>query len=220
MTSIFLPFPSLLRIIPATYAFWNVVKGGSDTTTKLMDDSIIRIPKLYLNPETVATSRLISLIFVLIHQLNQVQTSNQDPNIYPSLYHYCQAASCRSTFHVTLLKCKKVFEKEVKGLKQPPQPTNTPVQSTSINPDLRRNPSCCVNGVLLEQVKFAPNLPYITPKRKIIQNATKGENAPPPEVCNLIKNCTGMIMKSNPIQYQCCNLCSIQTAWYCPGCKR
>ena len=34
MTQLQKPFPSFLRLIPAIYAFWNVVKGGSDTTTK------------------------------------------------------------------------------------------------------------------------------------------------------------------------------------------
>ena len=33
-----LPLPSCSRIIPIYCAYWNAVKGGSDTTTKLMDD--------------------------------------------------------------------------------------------------------------------------------------------------------------------------------------
>ena len=39
------PFPSLKRFIPAVCAFWNAVKGGSDTATKLMDDRSLRVPK-------------------------------------------------------------------------------------------------------------------------------------------------------------------------------
>ena len=49
------PFPSFIRLIPAIYAFWNSVKkGGSDTTTKLMDECILRVPKCHLNTETAA----------------------------------------------------------------------------------------------------------------------------------------------------------------------
>ena len=39
-----LPVPSLRRIIPAVCAYWNAVKSGSDTTTKLMDDRILYPP--------------------------------------------------------------------------------------------------------------------------------------------------------------------------------
>ena len=183
-----------------------------------MDECIVRIPKSYLNPETVATTRLNSLLFVLIHRLDQVITSHNDSNTYPSLYHYRQAASRRGTYHVSLLKCKRIFEKELENMKRPV--ANTP--STPINPNRRRNPTRRrVDGALLEEVQFAASLPYKTPKRKIIQFATAGdeENAPP-EIYKMVKDCTGMIMKSHPIQYQRCNLCSKQTPWYCPGCKR
>jgi hypothetical protein len=48
------PFPSFERLIPAIYAFWNIVKGGSETTTKLMDDCVTKIPKVQTNAESVA----------------------------------------------------------------------------------------------------------------------------------------------------------------------
>ena len=47
------PFPSFKRFIPGIYAYWNSVKGGSDTTTKLMDDCSLRIPKCHLNPKRI-----------------------------------------------------------------------------------------------------------------------------------------------------------------------
>ena len=106
------PFPSFLRFIPSVYAFWNSVKGGSDTTTKLMDDCIIRVPKAHLNTETVAITRIISLLFVEIHRLNQVFTAKEDVDEYPSLAHYRKAASKRSTFHVSLLLCDQLFKNE------------------------------------------------------------------------------------------------------------
>lgn len=183
-----------------------------------MDDCIIRVPKVYLNPETVATTRLISLLFVLVHRLNQVLTSDTNSD-YPSLYHYRQAASRRATYHVSLLRLKQIFEKELERINRPA--TNTPVQSTPINQNRRRNPNRRrVEGAVLQQVQFAASLPYKTPKRKIIQIAGTGDENAPPEVCKMVEDCTGMIMKSYPIQYQRCTLCSTRTPWYCPGCKR
>mmetsp|Transcript_12022 Transcript_12022/g.14908 ORF Transcript_12022/g.14908 Transcript_12022/m.14908 type:complete len:391 (-) Transcript_12022:1073-2245(-) len=87
------PFPSFLRFIPAVYAFWNVVKGGSDTTSKLMDDCILRVPKAHMNTETVAINRLLSLVFVLIHHLNQTITAQDNLNSYSSLLNYQISAS-------------------------------------------------------------------------------------------------------------------------------
>ena len=61
------PFPSLKRLIPAVCLFWNAVKGGSDTTTKLLDDRKVRVPKVHLNTETAALTRITSLLLVLVH---------------------------------------------------------------------------------------------------------------------------------------------------------
>ena len=213
------PFPSFLRLIPAIYAFWNAVKkGGSDTTTKLMDDCIIRVPKPHLNAETVAVTRLISILLVLVHRLNQVFTANKDHSIYPSLYHYRVAASRRATFHVSILKCKKIFEQELKVIKNkenvppPSSPTNRPTNLNRRNPIRRR-----VDGVLPERVESGTVLNFKTPKK--ITKLTANGNASQ-EISRMIDNCTGMIMKSYPVKYHRCNLCSKQTPWYCAGCKR
>ena len=120
---------------------------------------------------------------------------------------------------------REIFEKELRKKRRPPVP-HTSVQSTPMNPNRRgRVPRRNNDGVVLQQVRFAASLPYKTPKRKIIQsaastNANNNNQNIPPEVCEMVQNCTGMIMKSNPVQYQRCTLCSTQTSWYCPGCKR
>ena len=110
------PFPSFVRLIPAQYAYWNAVKGGSDTTTKLMDDCILRIPKAHLDPETVAITRLIAIVIVLFHRLSQIFSSNQNINTYPSLAHYHNAASHWATYHKSLLKVRKIFVNELKAI--------------------------------------------------------------------------------------------------------
>ena len=124
------PFPTFLRLIPGIYAFWNAVKGGSDTTTKLMDDCILRVPKAHLNTETTATTRLMMLNFVLIHRLIQAFSAN--PCLpYSSLRHYRDAASHRSTFHVTLLRCNQIFQQAVQDF----QDENNPPPQTSTRTD-------------------------------------------------------------------------------------
>ena len=81
------PFPSFKRLIPEVCAFWNAVKGGSDTATKLMDNQKLRVPKFHLNPETAAVTRITMLVFVAIHCLIQIETSRKNLK-YKSLYHY------------------------------------------------------------------------------------------------------------------------------------
>ena len=108
------PFSSLYHIIPALYAFWNAMKGGSDITTKFMDECILCIPKMYLNCGTVALTHLIMPLADT--HLSQVFTSKEDLNFYPSLYHYCNAVTHRQMFHVSLLSFFNVFKKEIKKI--------------------------------------------------------------------------------------------------------
>ena len=86
-----------------------VVKGGSDTATKLMDDCLVRIPKHHMNTESVATSRCFMILMVLNHRLMQIFTALDDLN-YPSLKHYREAASQRLTFHSSLLASANHFK--------------------------------------------------------------------------------------------------------------
>ena len=114
------PFPSFNRLIPAIYAYWNNVKGGSDTTTKLMDDCILRVPKSHLNPETAACNRLIMLTFVLCHRLFQVFKFANPVNWFKSLWSYREAFCQQRTFHSTLIKCDLIFNKELEKMVNPP----------------------------------------------------------------------------------------------------
>ena len=80
-----LPLPSLKRVIPQYHAKWNATKSGSDTTTKLMDNMVIRQP--CINLETAAVSRLIHLGLVYIHRINAIITTkdNLETTISPSV---------------------------------------------------------------------------------------------------------------------------------------
>jgi hypothetical protein len=214
------PYPSLLRIIPAIYAFWNSVKGGSDTATKLMDDCILRIPKSHLNAETVAVNRLISLLLVVSHRLFQVITAQENINSYPSLAHYRKAASERSTFHVSLLNCKDVCLQELERLSthhNEAQPSHPLSPRSCRQLPSRRNPTRVrIAGVIPEPTSFGAILPTITPK-KINRIASKGNDT---TIQQMVEKCTGIPMKAHPRKQQRCANCKFKTPYYCAGCKR
>lgn len=217
------PFPSLVRLIPTIYAFWNAVKGGSDTTTKLMDDCLLRIPKVYLNTETVAVNRLISLLFVLFHRLSQINTSQDQLDTYPSLSHYRKAASERTTFHVSLLKCKDIFKQELETMSNNNSThtsgmSNEPSAPVRRQQQTRRNPTRTrIDGVLPEPINFGPRLATMTPKK--INRLAQAGNAPI-EIQQMVQACTGMPMKSHPLKQMRCSICQSKTTYYCVGCKR
>ena len=214
------PIPSLLHIIPGIYAFWNAVKGGSDTTTKLMDDCLVRIPKCHMNTETVAISRLLMLLMVLNHRVIQLFTANKEL-AYPSLLHYRHAASARTTFHRTLVTSSTVFKDAIRRLAESNgdrtvtfAPTLPPVRRIAPS---RRN----INGVVPQDITFGGNLGTQTPKKHAtgvtLQYGKASEDAR-----DLVFHCSGIPMKRSPaVQKDLCALCSkFKTSWYCAGCKR
>ena len=205
------PFPSFLRHIPAVYAFWNSVKGGSDTTTKLMDDCILRIPKLYLNPEAAAVGRILSLLFVLIHRLHQV-FSGQDHTNFTCLLSYRKAASARATYHISLLQCAKLFNETLKknATEEPP---------TFLTPALvrRSNRNRQIDGAVPEAAQFGARLQEKTP-RKIGQMAANGKLSS--GLKEMVSRCEGEPLKTYPLTYGKCAKCHAKTAWFCTGCKR
>ena len=209
-----LPMPSFVRLIPAVCAYWNAVKSGSDTTTKLMDDRALYPP--HVNAETVACTRLIHLLIVIIHRLFQI-ISASDINSYPTLYHYCNAASHRFTLFKTLLKIKTILTEKVlnkpnnnSSEKENQHPAKQPTRRTV--PFRQR-----VNGVLPQPMEFGVKLPFQTPK-KIKKKVEQSE------VCELVSDmyekCTGRLVQVvDNARRQRCSICDKKTSYYCAGCK-
>ena len=205
------------------------MKGGLDTTTKLMDDSAtLRVPKMHLNTETAAISCLLMLNLTLVHRLIQVFTAKEDLAKYDTLYHYRHAANQRLSFHSSLVNCGDAFEREVRMIQMEEDARaagnnnneNSPPAASGMQlaPQQRwRQPLReRINGVVPELVDFGASLPMKTPKKlkkKTISNL-------PLEVEQMFTKCTGNPMKSFPVQYQRCDECGRKTAWHCPGCKR
>ena len=166
------PFPSFLRLIPAIYAFWNAVKGGSDTTTKIMDACLLLMP--HVNCETAASMRVIMLLLVTCHRLCQVFTAKKDLDYYLSLLNYRNAANKRRSFHQTLLECNNIFRRWAKEIKDkenvlPTAAANDqhgdaalatpPRRPTRRLPNRRR-----VDGILPDEVTFGPTLQTKMPR--------------------------------------------------------
>ena len=216
-----LPLPPCKRIIPAIYAYWNSVKGGSDTTTKLMDDCLIQIPKCHMNTETVAVSRLVMLVYVLNHRLSQINSGKDNLDFYKSLFHWRQAASRRSTFHSTLLRHHKIFKQMLTDIQEAPAapPPLTPIRQVSPSSPPRRTRSALVDGVMPQSLNLiAPRLPTQTPKR-IAAIINKGNASTP--IRDMVKRCTGVPMQVYPVKSNyTCAVCRRSTSWYCAGCKR
>ncbi len=101
-TKLPLPIPKLERIIPFVMSQWNAIKGGSDTITKLLWLNIYGPP--CNTPQSHAIARMLLIGNVIVHRLNHFFTAKSDLDLsYPSLKHFRNAASKRSSFHDTLL---------------------------------------------------------------------------------------------------------------------
>lgn len=216
-----LPFPPLWRIIPSIHAYWNQTKSGSDTTTMLMDGCLLPLP--HVTPESVASNRLISITFVLLHRVNQLITRKRKVSAYPSLAHYRNAASKRSTFHKTLLSARQVFVNQLNELNQ-----STSDQQSSPQPQNRLRPLREItNHVSKERINnetfHLPNLPSKTPA-KLSKKLLSG--SAPEAYAHLDRNCTGKPFKrynanGKPCQMRCnYGNCKGKTSWYCAGCKQ
>lgn len=214
-----LPLPPLQRIIPSVHANWNQKKSGSDTTTMLMDRCLCPLP--HTNPSSVAVNRLLSMTFVFIHRIYQLYTAQSELN-YPSLGHYRNAASHRSTFQKTLLHCHKIFMTKLNQMNNPQEQNSQAVSNPRVRP-LRHK----INSVNVERIeKNAFDIPEVSQKtpaklsRKII------EGTAPDNFCHLDRICKGKPFKvfskeKKPLQMRCDYPgCSGKTSWYCVGCKQ
>ena len=217
----------MLRLIPSICAFWNAVKGGSDTTTKLMDDScVLRVPKSSLNTETAAITRLLMVNLSLIHRLFQIFSAKDDLHTYASLNLYRHAANERRSFHESLVECGENIEEEIKQIEIEEQneanKENIPPPGTIVQPPPRRQQQRRrqplrqrVDGVLPERLEFGACLPTKTPTK-----LKRREGKVPDELQSMFTSCRGIPMKSHPVQHQRCFHCKQKTSWHCVGCKR
>ena len=211
-----LPLPPILRLIPGICAYWNAVKSGSDTTTKLMDDRALYPP--HVNCETIATTRLLLLAVVLIHQCNQIINAQKDLP-YPSLAHYRNAASHRTTFHNTLLSINSVLKKEKEKKDQEVSANNTCTPLRSNNGGRRQLPlRQLTHGIVPQPLDYGTNLPFLTPAKIGTKVAKKQVSD---SVCEMYENCTGRLLQlvDSKKKRRCTHCKNKTTTYYCAGCK-
>lgn len=101
------PLPKCDKVIPYQHAFWNTVKGGSDTITKLIDFAEEKLG--VRTPSTCSTARLMLLMAVAYQRVLQIMTASGDLEIYGTLRHFRKAASNRFTVFNTLDKIVDQF---------------------------------------------------------------------------------------------------------------
>ena len=94
------PLPACARCIPFQNAKWNVLKGPSDTTTKLLDTVEENLG--IRTPRTIAMARLMAVGSVAFHRSNQM-LSAKSPSQYPTLYHFRVASNNRHTMASSLM---------------------------------------------------------------------------------------------------------------------
>jgi hypothetical protein len=208
-----LPIPSLERVIPAIHSYWNGVKSGSDTTTKLMDKCSLIPPTN--NLESKACARLIMLAFVTFHRILQICTSKKHLESITSLEKFRHAANQRMTFQDTLLQCYSLFSSDHDTM-----PDNRLDDDDGRSGGLKLRKK--VKGVLPVVISYAAEKTNKTPQRNIssrIQKQTVDD-----EVMDRWNNCQGkpflrLIDENGTPVKATCSCCPRITSWKCIECN-
>ena len=101
------PLPPCIRIIPYVISFWNVMKGGVDTITHLLDLCQERVGIRTVN--NMACARMLLYFGITFHRIHQWCGAKKDLKFYPSLSHARNANNNRATFADSLLKLSRMF---------------------------------------------------------------------------------------------------------------
>lgn len=214
-----LPRPVLQRIIPRSHAKWNANKGGSDTVTKLADDCQAVPPRCWTNFETVASSRCFSnLCVAILHLYHTVSAKKNFATFYPTLQHYRDAASHRITFKKMLRHIRIYFKEEVFKPLAELQPGVENVQQVQRRPTRVRH-----NGIVPDQLEFAPPKTFLTPKKARRRVIEKGNGDK--QIMKRTLNCQGypyeVVDNGNKAKdpRRACYNCGAKTRWQCVKCR-
>jgi hypothetical protein len=119
------PLPVIACIVPFVISFWNSLKGGGDTITKLLDRCKER--NVGIRSETiVATAPLFLYFGVLFHRIHQWCGARKDLDFYASVENARDANNKQATFACSLtLLCELLIS----------QSRRASVKSTSVGLD-------------------------------------------------------------------------------------
>jgi hypothetical protein len=108
------PLPPAARCLPFQNAYWNAMKGPSDTTTKLIDrvEEKLGVRK----PRTIATSRLLTITAVAFHRSSQMIKT--DINRFSTVQSCRHAATNRCDMSRSLDLLIRYLDADLKKLKE------------------------------------------------------------------------------------------------------
>ena len=125
------PLLPIKRFIPLVYSTWNAAKSGSDTISKLIAKSPYNIPCDFAGAQAIA--RMLEIATIVCFRASQIASANPDLS-YPSLRHYRNAASHRSS-HQTYLRDMMVrIEATMRPLPQSQDPQTITTGTTTGTP--------------------------------------------------------------------------------------
>ena len=102
-----MPLPPIFRILPLADAFWNIVKPGSDTISKIAASGYFHPPTQELPGKLIACSLV--QVFVQLYRLFQIASPKYEMEEYKSLQNWRNAANHRYSYKDALLRIKKDY---------------------------------------------------------------------------------------------------------------
>ena len=184
-----LPLPTLKRIIPATHAYWNTTKGGSDTITKLVDDCFLNPPRNYTNFESTAVSRCITIQLAAVLRLQQISNAKPNLNFYSSIDHFRNAASHRMSFKKLLRLSYVIFKEEAEKLLGNQSSVLQDIQNSNTHQQRRGQRRVRFQQSVPEPMDFAPEKTFKTPVKAKRRRLEKGKIDD--EIAERMHTCTG-----------------------------
>ncbi len=223
-----LPLPILKKIIPTSHAKWNACKGGSDTITKLIDDCICKPPKQHSNNQAACICRCIANLTATILRLYQMTTAKKDlARGYPSLQHYCNAASKQCTYQQMCRKLYRTCKLIIESIESQERSVEFSEEAVDRRRPIRHRRKK-YNNTLPVLMDFAPSRTYKTPKKASLRKVAEGQLDP--MIIHHSQNCSGFPFEivdhdegnkqlvGKDVWHKCVR-CGAKTKWYCINCK-
>lgn len=223
------PLPKCVSLLPFQQSFWNNVKGGSDTLTKLIDFGQEKLGIRTVN--NCATARCLLLHVTAFLRSYQMLTAGKELDDYPTLSHFRNAASHRLGMEGAIELIIQNFQRCISSNWRSPwsESDESTKSLSSMLPKVTQKRSARNKALPESKENWLPtNTDACTPTRGRKPNKnTLGAIA---HRCRAAQ-CNGLVLVSRikdpdkshgkfaPLRGECA-LCGMQTPYYCMGCKR
>lgn len=224
-----LPVPLLKMIIPSGLAHWNVLKGGSDSITKILDGNEYQVPTS--DNQSDAIGRLLMLFAYQLMKLVQLAMNDKDVSNYGSVRNARKCSSARCPYYKALeliiAECKK---RVLSG-----RSTATVPVATALN---RYAPTPARNTKSYREAAQKSHVVPVwvtgkTPKQNVLHvlgdlKAQEDREIPltrrQQRILDRKETCTGTIVREvkpdgSAAKGKECVVCKAQTKYHCLNCK-